>query len=36
MIQIGRYIYELAPTGDWLIVGEIINGIDSEYVSWYS
>lgn len=36
MIQIGRYIYEQAPTGDWVKVGRVVNGIDAYYIQWYA
>jgi len=36
MIQIGRYIYEQAPTGDWLKVGRIVSGLDTDYIEWYA
>ena len=36
MKQIGKYVYKQAPTGDWLKVGKIVNGIDVDYVEWYA
>jgi hypothetical protein len=35
MIEIGNFIYELAPTGEWLKVGKVVTGIDYDYVTWY-
>ena len=32
MRQIGEYIYKLAPTGEWLKAGKVVNGI----VQWYA
>ena len=36
MKQIGKYVYKQAPTGDWLKVGKIVNGIDTDYIEWYA
>jgi hypothetical protein len=36
MIQVGRYIYEQPPTGDWLKIGKVIYGIDSDWIQWYA
>lgn len=35
MIRTGIYLYKQASTGDWLRVGEIIDGIDAKYIEWY-
>lgn len=36
MIRIGNYLYEEAPTGEWLKVGRFVNGIDSEHIIWFA
>jgi len=36
MRQIGKYVYKQVPTGYWLKVGIIVNGIDSDYIEWYA
>ena len=35
MVQIGRYVYEQAPTGDWLVIGKVVKGIDGYYIQLY-
>lgn len=35
MIRIGIYIYNQAPTGEWLTVGKVINGVYTDYIQWY-
>lgn len=35
MVRVGNYIYEQAPTGDWVKTGKVIDGIDGEYIQYY-
>jgi len=35
MIQIGNKIYLLEVTGDWLLCGEIVDGVDCDYIHWF-
>lgn len=38
MIRIGNYIYtpESNYSMSWIVCGEVIMGIDGEYIQWYA
>ena len=32
---VGNKVYKWCETGDWLLAGKIIHGIDGDYIEWY-
>ena len=35
MIRIENKIYQYDETGEWLLCGEVVMGIDGEYIEWF-
>ena len=33
---IGNDVYKWCETGDWLLSGKIVNGVDGVYIEWYA
>jgi len=32
---IGNDVYKYCETGEWLLSGKLVNGIDGTYIKWY-
>jgi hypothetical protein len=36
MIRIKHEIYKLCETGEWLLCGKVVLGIDGEFIEWFA